>query len=449
MYPTLCESCGSGLSCVGSTCYGYWSKVIISRQELHGPSARTLCALAAGAMILYPRGCSSMGLLLTCAGSALPRAMVPAFISACISIMIELATSEDFVHDVDRDRPYAPPPPPDSRYRPFAADSAKRLINFLFINPYPYQVFAYMLGVGLAFRTNVAYARYWEGVTHFKTFTAKWGDCATFMLSFDQHGKPPPAGGDPMVAGTEYVTTAEATRSLWSALCVHRFSLLHALACAHLRREVILRPMADAPASPTRNNILFARAASTLRAAKPKRKISSGGGTSASGMDAAAAAGGAGVSAGGVAKHHSRESPAGVELCGGTGVSSSSGATEGPGARKNTDAPGGSEYMEVRHLHTAPHISSDLPPCAHLLTPSSPCCCTGSTQVYTLSKWFALMCNVNFFSSIRHSSRSYSQYLEDNPMPVLGGVGEREKVYTPRLHPSPWPMIGSTPRLGR
>ena len=47
-------------------------------------------------------------------------------------------------------------------------------LTTLFNNTYPYQAFAYMVGVAMVFRTNVAYNRYWEGITHFKTFSAKW-----------------------------------------------------------------------------------------------------------------------------------------------------------------------------------------------------------------------------------------------------------------------------------
>ena len=78
-----------------------------------------------------------------------------------------------------------------------------------------------MVGVALVFRTNVAYNRYWEGIGFFKTFSSKWADAATFILSFDRHSK---ASGD----------AAEQTRDLWAALAAHRFSLLHACACAHI-----------------------------------------------------------------------------------------------------------------------------------------------------------------------------------------------------------------------
>lgn len=163
-------------------------------------------------MILYPRAFSGMGLLLTCAGSALPRAIVPAIFSTIIALALEI--------DYEGRSPQSHP------------------LENLFSNPYPYQVFAYMVAFALVFRTNVAYNRYWEGLTNFKTFTAKWGDCATFLLSFDRH------------TDAKRPIAAETT-PLFSSLVAHRFSLLHALSCAHLRREVDLRLAAKAtPPSP-------------------------------------------------------------------------------------------------------------------------------------------------------------------------------------------------------
>ena len=164
-------------------------------------------------MLLYPRSCSAMGLLVTMAGSAIPRAVVPATFSALLTLLL-------VVVDWHHTRIYT--------------------LSFLFTNTYPYQVFAYSVGLALVFRTNVAYNRYWEGITAFKTFTAKWGDAASFVLSFDQHS----LGSGNAEANAE-------TRQLYAALVVHRFSLMHALACAHLRREGPLRRMEEAPASPT------------------------------------------------------------------------------------------------------------------------------------------------------------------------------------------------------
>ena len=180
-----------------------------------------------------------MGLLLTCAGSALPRAFVPALLSSVWCIILELTGLHYHLiggtHSTD-------PSSAASEISDAAEDIADEFrIQNLFQNnhTYPYQAFAYMVGIALVFRTNVAYSRYWEGITAYKTFASKWGDACSFVMSFDRHGSNATAEDN------------EATRSLFAALCAHRFSLLHALACAHLRRENFLRPVTYAPTSPT------------------------------------------------------------------------------------------------------------------------------------------------------------------------------------------------------
>jgi len=162
-------------------------------------------------MLLYPRSFSGIGLLFTCAGSALPRAMVPAIFSTVWCIILEVIII-------------------DSESRGAGEDNTA-----VFDNPFPYQVFASMVGFALVFRTNVAYNRYWEGLTNFRTLSVKWGDCATMILGFDAHTK---------------TDETKATREQFAAYLVHRISLLHALACAHLRREVDLR-LSSEPAPPT------------------------------------------------------------------------------------------------------------------------------------------------------------------------------------------------------
>ena len=169
-------------------------------------SALTGPRTAAGkaTMILYPRAFAGLPLLLTCAGSAIPRAVIPAIVSTAFTAMLVMLG----------DHP---------------------VLMALFSHPYPYTVFANMVGFALVFRTNVAYNRYWEGISNVRTMTSKWGDAAMEVLSFDCHCKPGSSG------------TFESSRATFFAAACHRFSLLHALACAHLRREekVRLFPAAD------------------------------------------------------------------------------------------------------------------------------------------------------------------------------------------------------------
>jgi len=155
-------------------------------------------------MLLYPHSFSGLPLLLTVAGSSIPRAIFPAFMAMCLCIVIEETISQEF-------------------------------LNHIFAHPYPYTVFANVVGFALVYRTNIAYNRYWEGITHVRTMSTKWGDAALNVLSFDQHEKPP---AKPPEEGQQ---TLKSSRVMFYAAVCHRFSLLHALACAHLRREIKLR----------------------------------------------------------------------------------------------------------------------------------------------------------------------------------------------------------------
>ena len=98
-----------------------------------------------------------------------------------------------------------------------------------------------MLGFAVVFRLSQAYARYWEGLGRARMMSSRWGDAALEVLSFDCHSKP---GATP--DGTPEEETLPGTRRLFYATVAHKFSLIHALACAHLRREVRLRDMEEA-----------------------------------------------------------------------------------------------------------------------------------------------------------------------------------------------------------
>ena len=49
-------------------------------------------------------------------------------------------------------------------------------LNHIFAHPYPYTVFANLVGFTLVFRNNIAYNRYWEGITQLRQMSARWGD---------------------------------------------------------------------------------------------------------------------------------------------------------------------------------------------------------------------------------------------------------------------------------
>ena len=292
-----------------------------------------------------------MGLLFTCAGSALPRAAMPALLSMFWTIILEISGLHyHIVHNHGGSEELDPE-------------------HWFLNNTYPYQAFAYMVGIALVFRTNVAYARYWEGVTAYKQFCAKWGDSCTFVLSFDRHSLAPdtPKGRD-----------NEATRSTFAALCVHRFSLLHALACAHLRRENFLRPVTRAPAVPSAQNV------GPTPISMSVGEGSSGGACSTpSGEAYPAETGAAGVNAG------SR-----------TMASMASQPLKGP------ETPHGGDHAGAGGAGAGAGGAGKL--------------------LKALTCWPTL-------KSFSHSSARYSSYLRDHPLPVLGGLSADETRYLGRL----------------
>ena len=91
-------------------------------------------------------------------------------------------------------------------------------------HPYPYTVFANIVGFALVFRTNVSYNRYWEGITHLRQMSSKWGDAATEVLSYDWHlkGVPSSPRGDDPSAPPEQEASLESTHTLFCALITHR-----------------------------------------------------------------------------------------------------------------------------------------------------------------------------------------------------------------------------------
>ena len=152
--------------------------------------------------MIYPRSFAGLPTLFTFAGSALPRAIIPGLMSTMLTVLFLC-------------------------FLTYRADDGKGYLEQLYAHPYPYAVFVHVVGFALVFRLNVSYNRYWDGIMNLRQMSCQWGNAAVEVLSFDCHSKP----------GHE--VTLE-TRALFFALVVHRFSLLHALACSHLRREVRL-----------------------------------------------------------------------------------------------------------------------------------------------------------------------------------------------------------------
>ena len=95
-------------------------------------------------MILYPRGFAGLPLLLTCSGSAVPRAIVPGIVCALIALALEINVGHAYLQN-------------------------------LIVHPYPFQVFSGVVSFLLVFRVNAAHARYWESIGHLKRMGAKLG----------------------------------------------------------------------------------------------------------------------------------------------------------------------------------------------------------------------------------------------------------------------------------
>jgi len=60
-------------------------------------------------------------------------------------------------------------------------------------SPYAHQVFTFGLSFLVIMRTNLAYQRYWEGITEFNTMQVKWMDAVTQIVAFDELSKSPAA----------------------------------------------------------------------------------------------------------------------------------------------------------------------------------------------------------------------------------------------------------------
>jgi len=124
-----------------------------------------------------------------------------------------------------------------------AADAEIRDRSEFISHPYAFQLFAYLLGFLMVFRTNFAYQRYWEAMGMVQAMGAKWLDGAAMGIIFDAAGK----NDTPLLEGMmesnsmlDHAKTAAKggpTHSVFSADLCHLCSLLHALALQHFRGD--------------------------------------------------------------------------------------------------------------------------------------------------------------------------------------------------------------------
>mmetsp|Transcript_81519 Transcript_81519/g.242978 ORF Transcript_81519/g.242978 Transcript_81519/m.242978 type:complete len:404 (-) Transcript_81519:39-1250(-) len=182
-------------------------------------------------MLTYKKGCAGIFLVFRIAGTAWPHGVIPGLLSACVGLVLSL------VEDTDR-----------------VISNKESFVD----NPYPYQLFAYLVGFVLIFRTNFSYLRYWEALDAVQRMGAKWLDGACMASAFDAKGDVwtpflqssvdrglNPSPSEPSEAefrGRDHVAFFEEL--------VRLFSLMHALALQHLRRDPDLSNLM--PSSSTR-----------------------------------------------------------------------------------------------------------------------------------------------------------------------------------------------------
>ncbi|CAK9074104.1 Alkaline phosphatase [Durusdinium trenchii] len=165
-------------------------------------------------MITYNKGCFGFWLLLRITGTTWPGALAPGFLAAGISIFLGLYDETDVVMR-NRD-------------------------GFLG-HPYAFQLFAVVVGLLVAFKTQSAYSRYWEAAGALQNMASKWLDGVGMAIAFD-------AAGDascPYLYGESWERSAEEIpgnkggpdHQRYVAQLVHIASLLHAVALQDLRRD--------------------------------------------------------------------------------------------------------------------------------------------------------------------------------------------------------------------
>ncbi|KAL0045047.1 hypothetical protein WJX82_006316 [Trebouxia sp. C0006] len=147
-------------------------------------------------MITYSKTTWGLHLLLRMYGSAFPRSLIFSIISTSITVALYL-TKERQLYD-------------DWRH------------------PYPYHIFAFIVGFIVVFRSQLSYGRYWEGRLQLQTMTARWADFCTEALMMD-------AGT--LSAGIQSDPKAWSRAKWFTETTVHLSSLLHGIALQHLRSD--------------------------------------------------------------------------------------------------------------------------------------------------------------------------------------------------------------------
>jgi len=178
-------------------------------------------------MITYTKSHGGVFLIFRIVGTSWPAGMLPALVAAATSLAFGLWDEE-------------------------LDDDMKSNSKFI-SQPYPFEIFGFLLGFLLTFRTNFAYNRYWEAISGVQAMGSKWMDGALMGITFD-------ASGDnraPLLYGAQEWLSRQphAKHAAHGGPChadffdelVHICSLLHALALQHLRQDADLDNLGYAP----------------------------------------------------------------------------------------------------------------------------------------------------------------------------------------------------------
>eukprot|EP00746_Dinoflagellata_sp_MGD_P002959 gnl/MRDRNA2_/MRDRNA2_105772_c0_seq1.p1 gnl/MRDRNA2_/MRDRNA2_105772_c0~~gnl/MRDRNA2_/MRDRNA2_105772_c0_seq1.p1 ORF type:complete len:447 (-),score=38.33 gnl/MRDRNA2_/MRDRNA2_105772_c0_seq1:96-1436(-) len=165
-------------------------------------------------MIVYSKGWGGCSLLCQLRGTSWPHAIFPALISTCFGVII--GALRDF-------------------------NTLVETKELFMVHPYPFQLYAFVVGFLIVFRTNFAYQRYWEGRSTIAQMDGKLLDGACMAITFDATGD----SSTPFLDGiksrpsvTQSPTRANSpSHEQFFEEITHLFSLMHALALQHLRQD--------------------------------------------------------------------------------------------------------------------------------------------------------------------------------------------------------------------
>ncbi|CAD7698439.1 unnamed protein product [Ostreobium quekettii] len=151
-------------------------------------------------MILYSKAFWGYQELLRFYGSAIPRSLPAAFLSAVVTLLFELLSGDQ--------------------------EEMKLWFGKIKPFPYPFQVFAFVVGFMLVFRATFSYRRYWEARTELQNMTAFYTSVVMETLNFDM-------GSLPEGASPQQVQKA----ITFGETFIHYMSLLHAVGVQSLRKD--------------------------------------------------------------------------------------------------------------------------------------------------------------------------------------------------------------------